>query len=74
LHAGRLSRGRFYVVTRVSSPDGGVVEKAKDFLTWTDRVFRAVKRRLRYVHSLDAYCGQDAAEYLARAPSAARGP
>ena len=73
LHAGRLSEGRFYVVTRSWSSDGELIERTKDFLTWADRAFRTVKRRLRFVHSLGAYCGQEAAEFLSLPPIARRG-
>ena len=72
LHAGRLGRGRFYVVTRYWSPGGERTEKPQEFLAWADRVFRTVKLRLRYVHSLGAYCGAEAAELLGRVPDAAR--
>ena len=57
-----LMIGRFYFQTDMLIGDT-IWPKRPEFLKWADRIFRTMKKPLRYSKSMEAYVGKDADEW-----------
>jgi hypothetical protein len=57
-----LVQGRFYFQNDVLS-NGVIIPKRKEFLAWAHKVFRTVKKSLRWSKTFDAYVGEEAEKW-----------
>jgi hypothetical protein len=58
---GVLVESRFYYqIDKLSPAKDAIVPYSAEFVTWAERVFRSLKKRLRYDKGLDAYVSNEA--------------